>query len=341
MNFQSEARNLHEQGFAIVRTPFSKVTFAIWREIFIGAIFRNSQFFTSDAEDGVLGGFSAFATPDSFHHPFVRFLRLVAEWVMVPFFHIFMDLIGMKDANLQVLFDRSLFRRVGKVVAGESGHRDECTFADDGDHILGGWINLDDKNQYFHCVPKTHTGANKRGGFSRLSKEESKHFEAMKQTVIIPPGAILIFYENIVHFVANSKTQTETCRLFLGWRITYACIPMDPETEKDISGQRVPRIKSGQTPPMFAKLHITNHIEKLQDFSKKNIKKELLIHHTFKTGKHIGKPPFVICKRFIPSLEDLSSQFPGKFKLHSEYSEFEKNQMIPHKLSSFSIPIYE
>lgn len=328
------AKQLKEQGYAVVVPENPADRFHHKRECFISAVFKKSQFFTEDAEDGVMGGFSAFATPDSFHSPIVRWLRRLAEKHMQDFFAAFMKSINMEDANLQVLFDRAVYRIPGKVVGGESGHRDECAFALDGDHILGGWANFDCSDQFFHCVPGTHTGANKHGGFSKLTKDEAAHYEKLKQVIVIPPGGILVFYENMVHFVANSKCKEPSCRLFLGWRITNSAEPMDPETVNYIIDQAVPRIKSGQKPAMFAQLHMVNHIGKLQDWSQKNIKHEFRIKHAFKTGKHVGKAPFIITKRFMPSLREISTEFPEKFRMFRPYSDVEFHQMMPHKLGS-------
>lgn len=331
-SIETQAQNLKENGYAIINPKIDRQVLSQWQTTFLDCIFRNSQFFNKDAEDGILGGFSAFATPDSFHHPFVRFLRLQAEEAMSDFFAAFMTLIGMADSNLQVLFDRAMYRKQGKLVTAESGHRDECVFAQEGDHIFGGWFNIDHTTQHFLCVPGTHVGSNKHSGFAPLTKAEAAYYNSKKQTIVVPSGSILIFYENMVHFVANTKAKTDSCRLFLGWRITNSAVPMDPDTEKYIQEQGVPKIKSGQVPPVYAKLHLVNHIEKLESFSKKNIRKELLVHHTVKSGKNLNKPPFLICKRFIPSLKELSEQFPDKFKMLPEYSQKEYRQMMPHKL---------
>ena len=55
----------------------------------------------------------------------------------------------------EMLFDRMLLRKKGQNPLAESWHRDVCSkppksTLSKGDNILGGWLNLDDNNQFFY-----------------------------------------------------------------------------------------------------------------------------------------------------------------------------------------------
>jgi len=291
---------------------------------------KKSQCFTPEAEEPVLGGFSALADPDSSHRPETRAHRDFALEFLLPFFGVFSALIGMPGATLQGLFDRVMVRQEGKTVCGESAHRDECKFALSSDRIFGGWWNTSDDDQYFHCVPGTALDTNQGNGFARISKAQAKQYEARKVTVTVPPGGILIFYENMVHFVANSKAKKATCRLFLGWRLTYSDKPMHPDTEKWIEDQDVPLLKSGQKPRIFPRLYLVNHSKVLQKKSR-YFHPLLRIKHEYQSGTRRGEIIDIV-NPHIPSLKDLEAKFPGSFRRYPEYTRKQKKFFIGTKL---------
>jgi len=62
--------------------------------------------------------------------------------------------------------------------------------------VYGGWINLDDKPQFFSCVLGSHCpGDTSNGGFVPVSDEEALEIKTRKLStkIEIPPGGILIF----------------------------------------------------------------------------------------------------------------------------------------------------
>ena len=61
------------------------------------------------------------------------------------------------DLKFEQVIDRMMFRRAGQSASAKSWHRDESLHAKEGDHIFGGWINLDDFNQTFSGIPESHS----------------------------------------------------------------------------------------------------------------------------------------------------------------------------------------
>lgn len=151
-----------------------------------------------------------------------------------------------------------------------------------GDVLFGGWINCnsvkedeEDRNQYFSCVPGTQDsiddvdfedddGAAKErdtggdgGGFNVVRDvARMTSYESAKRMVVVPPGHVLIMQQSLVHEIAKSVPGTiPSIRLFLGHRLTKSKEPLFDETTIWIQDQAVPRIPSGQHPPMFSSNH--------------------------------------------------------------------------------------
>lgn len=142
------------------------------------------------------------------------------------------------------------------------------------DMIFGGWINLDHRNQYFVGLPATQDNQVEGGGFSkfsdsdikrlkfneRLAQQANKHIGFSLNTdvsgnIIIPPGHALVFFQRLIHSVkGGSQPETPSLRVFHGFRLTCEDTPLfDIEGVVDNGG--VPRIPSGQMPPMYSKNH--------------------------------------------------------------------------------------
>lgn len=135
-----------------------------------------------------LGGFSALGNPSSFHTPFVRKLRetsakAVENTILKPYIENHPSHTVREKMLVEVLIDRMMYRRVGSAPQKEAWHRDVANknvlnvLPDD--VILGGWVNLDDTNQYFSYIPGSHLGINvynlTNGGFSSpFDKLDSK-----------------------------------------------------------------------------------------------------------------------------------------------------------------------
>lgn len=206
-----------------------------------------------------LGGFGALGIPSSFHHPDIRFMRTLIYDTVKP------HLNQGTHNNLEMLFDRVSVRRPNTTVGKESWHRDICPNAEEGDIILGGWINLDPTGtppQHFSCSPGTHTDNEKKTGFVK-EKEPS-----IKKVYEIPPGHIILFHQNILHEIKPQKIKTFSYRLYVGWRLTNHESPLF-DNQSIINNQSLPHLPSGQLPPMYAKLHWVNHRHMIEEISKR------------------------------------------------------------------------
>lgn len=249
-----------------------------------------------------LGGFGALAIPSSFHHPNIRFIRKKVYETIKPLLKKYFP----NHSNVELLFDRVSIRRVGTSTSKESWHRDVCPDSLPEDIILGGWINLDPSgspNQKFSCVPGTHTDKTDKTGFAKTAVNPSnpKIFE-------VPPGHVILFHQNILHEVKNQKASFESYRLYLGWRLTNSKKPLFDHSDV-IKNQSVPKIPSGQIPPMYAKLHWVNHRHLIDEITNRM------------------KPEYI-----DPKTKKVFRELPSVKKYYPEYTDDEKNIMTPQPL---------
>ena len=211
----------------------------------------------------VQGGFGALGNPASFHNPFVREWRARAL-VAVLEHRVFSAEIdahaaGSSHVRLEQVIDRMMIRRPSKRASAESWHRDEAISCLEDDVVYGGWINFDPHPQVLSAVPNSHAGVTGHGGFAKLSAADAADAAAHRQKLSVPAGHMLIFNEKLVHEVCPAKPATPShtiLRLFTGWRLTTAVSPQlgAAELEGALDQQAVCRLKSGQTPKMYANM---------------------------------------------------------------------------------------
>ena len=187
--------------------------------------------------------------PSSYHNMFVRNLRILAFEKVYPIFQKYISLnpnYKAKKVYLQELADRMMLRSIGQTPKKESWHRDVIPqkYIEKEDDLFGGWINLDDEDQYFMCIPGSHLNVRLSKldeGFSEievnikknLKKEghDQKYITQKTKEILnsitkygkkirVPPGHIIIFPQYILHSIAQSKAKYEMFRLFTGWRLT-------------------------------------------------------------------------------------------------------------------------
>jgi len=248
----------------------------------------------------VLGGFAALGNPSSFHNTFVRNIRMQIHKTVFPILY---DVATMSNFNyITIGFDRMLFRPAGLTPTPEKWHRDIPVYKNSLN--FGGWINLGDQTEYFICQPFSQLSfveqTQQKAGFKntvKVNKEDVRHVE-------IPPGHFILFNSTIVHCVNAKKYDNPLYRLFISFRLdTDEIDTTDVMTVIDEQG--VPLIPSGQTPPMFARLHTVNWRDRLKQFSN-YIKPHLLDNN--------GVVP-----RFFKSL--LALELP----LYPPYTDFERS----------------
>jgi hypothetical protein len=229
-----------------------------------------------------LGGYGGLAIPSSFHHPNIRFIRKKVYETIKPL----LKKCFPNHLNVELLFARVCIRRVGTSTPKGSWHRDVCPDSLPGDIILGGWINLDpdgSPNQKFSCVPGTHTDKTNKTGFAKTNVKPSN-----PKTYEVPPGHVILFHQNILHEIKPQKASFESHRLYLGWRLTNSLRPLFDHTSVFIN-QSVPKLPSGQIPPMYAKLHWVNHKHLIDEITNR-IKPEYIDP---KTGKVFRELPWL------------------------------------------------
>lgn len=310
--------DLMKDGFCVV--PFI-TEHKKYKELFDAAISSMPEFKPS-AKTYVLGGFKALGNPGSFHNWFVRHMRWRAHLEM---YQTVWNKHVTEDLRLEQIMDRMLLRPTGATVSSESWHRDICIKQEKGDKVFGGWVNLNIKEtQYFCCVPQSHTEVKEddQKGFYKLN--DTSYYRSRAIKVAIPPGHLIIFFEDIIHMVYGGKAKYDIYRLFIGWRLTRSSTPL---FDLKLEEQGVPLIKSGQRPPLYARLHWTNWRSKIVEFSK-HLHENCLEDRKVLSGPHKGQS-FRVCKQFLPSLKELG------LPLYDSYDEIEKAILMPQPKSFF------
>ena len=314
LKMNSYLKELNDSGICVI--PISKSSKRI-KELHTKYVYaiRNLPEFKEKEGLKVLGGFGAIGTASSFHHPYIRNLR---KYLYNKVSHIFKD----DSRKLEFIIDRAMYRPSGQSPTSETWHRDEAPDALLDDTIYGGWYNLDiESDQVFSCIPGTHTEVQGYGGYSKIPKEMKKELDLKKKKIVIPPGHMIIFNENIIHEVNPHKKNYTMTRLFTGWRLTNSDIPLIPNIKKILEDQDTVPIKSGQSPTMFSKSHLMFHHKLLENMAE-NLIEECTYKHTFKSGKYKGITK-LFPKMISPSLKELNI-------MYRQYTEEDIKILYPH-----------
>jgi hypothetical protein len=171
----------------------------------------------------VLGGFAALGNPSSYHNEYVRNMRKIGRSKVVdifkPYIEKYHDTNLKTGYNLEMLYDRMMFRLKGMSPSAETLHRDvmKGNIIEINDELFGGWINLDTKPQYFSCIQGSHLNIIQKeidSGFSTLenqlrkiyNKEHSKTIEKYKKDL----GAVLAkkAIEKFINPLIKSKLKS-------------------------------------------------------------------------------------------------------------------------------------
>jgi hypothetical protein len=286
---------------------------------------------------------------------------------------------GRKEAstiNIEALFDRICVRKDDfKSPTAEAWHRDiydadtyklrplpHSLPQGEQDLLFGGWTNMDYRPQKFVALLGEHnlTGDEhatvggfstftadqiKRFGFNeRLLQQANKRFGATLQTddegnVVVPPGSALIFFQRIVHSVKSGpQPLTPALRVFHGFRLTTETVSLF-DIAAAIENGGVPRIPSGQIPPMYSKNHyaaFNNESEpRWREWGKRVFKDECLFKRTTTNTKRTYYTPgsqgdlnkAANKGRFMPSLSEM-----GLWGARFEYSPDERRALTPERL---------
>lgn len=237
----------------------------------------------------VAGGFAALGNPASFHNEMSRDLRMKAYQKIKDLMSQYVNRLGYtdqikKNVHLQALSDRIMYRLKGQSGPSEAWHRDVMppSKINYDDEIFGGWINLDSQDQYFSCIPGSHTDTVQYtldSGFSALTKVVTKIYvkngkpapsekelkvyvnevAKNKYKFKVPPGHMIIFPQYLLHEVISTPAKYNMRRQFTGWRITSSNTPLYPLELFD--EQAVIPLPGGMVPPIYA----SNHISRFQN----------------------------------------------------------------------------
>ena len=309
-----------------------------------------------------LGGTAFIGSPSVFHNRVSREIRTAALLYLVPLvFSPYVHKYLNNHYRLEVVPDRVMVRPTGDSASSESWHRDEAPGASADDHVFGGWVNLDyprtvgkhtvTGNQTFSCVLGTHKNPSTAKGFAPLNASEKAHFSELKKEgktneIIIPPGHVLIFAENLVHEVVGNTKPFTTVRQFLGWALTK-------RTQKsillDIDGRRldftdikklcndnaVIPLKSGQYPPVYPKVYHSQNMAQrteLARFLAYNLKPNAMRYTLRDQRRMIGNHPTPygrpVTSDFSRSLKSLKEM--GELGHHPKYAPYELHMLMPN-----------
>lgn len=200
---------------------------------------------------------------------------------------------------------------------------------DSRDIITGGWLNLSSGDQKFVGIMGSHdtsdahaaqAGAERESaGFAmltqqqvteqdvggRLERQAGKRFGSCTTDdlgkTVVPPGHMLIFFQRLLHSVESPKKSAQTdefsLRYFSGFRLTQEQNPLFQDTLRVIQNGGVPRIPSGQTPPMYSANHYSffnkNHpdaIEKFREWAGTTFVSQVLFARKTKDGRVYHTP---------------------------------------------------
>lgn len=353
------AVQLFHKGYVVIPVLDAKAV-SIWRSELQAAI-RSFPEYTTGASVLVLGGFAALGNAASFHHPAIRKKRgFVYDHVRATILRDYAIIMGQEeDLKSELLFDRIMWRQKGQAPSRESWHRDVCVGApqstlQEGDNIFGGWLNLDDTEQYFSCVPGTHHDFQlhdlQTRGFATISKEQHDECRRRATMVTIPAGHALVFFQHLVHEVLPTKAKQDMYRMFHGFRVTTTNRPLfvqDYTTRGVFRDHALPRLPSFQLPPMYSANHgsaflgITTHddgtvyykdkfhpapghaMSNLIDWSAGTFRPHLL--ETKRHGK-TGRA-YQIVRRFMRSLRE-----DGFGEMYPVYTDMEQALYVPAQL---------
>lgn len=286
----------------------------------------------------VRGGFAQLSNPASYHNPFVRRMR---QWCMAHVLPVASQWIAdeaaqpPKDWKFEQMIDGMILRQPGQAACAESWHMDLSPDAKPTDVVLGGWVNFDDTDQFLSCIPKTHKhqAFTKGNGFSSYSKQESQALsvDPRRTRVPIPPGSILVFYENLTHEVVSSKSKKALYRLHLAWRLTLENESLIPGMPALIAEQGVIPKKSKQIPPMWPVFNWTNSRPQLEAWSVHNMKARVVHPKVVSSGKCLGAVHMIVDK-------EMESLAHYSFPLYPAYTDHEKRMLRPGKRFRLLMP---
>jgi hypothetical protein len=288
----------------------------------------------------VLGGFAALGNPSSFHNDLVRDLRQKCRKAVIPLFKELIDSYVDKklrsETKLEMLFDRMMYRQKSQQPSAESWHRDVIPpkLIQDNDELFGGWLNLDEDDQYFSCIPGSHLGKKQKDldeGFATIPKDEVAIIGKYRHRFRVPSGHMIVFPQYVLHEVVSQPSKKNMMRVFTGWRTTISNDYLHSDTKQKIITQSVMPLPSGQKPPMFSANHGSmfrrTQFKPIPDNPQKVSTIEWSVNSFLKELLKVDKRNEYIIPRFLDSLSYY------KLPMYTPYTEEEMSLYRPQKLN--------
>lgn len=159
--------------------------------------------------------------------------------------------------------------------------------------------------------------------------------------VQVPPGNMIIFYQEMVHEVlaANRKTHDPpSYRLFTAWRLTSSRRSFEPTNPPNyFTEMPVPKIKSGQEPPMWPLtgnwVGTDKATEGLQNWSRATFHKELL-QQKVKNPNNEKQRTFTVIPRNLPSLSAISKLRGLEWPISDDYPAYSDEEKTIYRPNS-------
>ena len=267
----------------------------------------------------VLGAFGALANASSQHHPEIRKLRSNVYSHMCP---LFASVYSGK--YIELIPDRFSIRNQNQPITAESWHQDCSAEIGPNDVIYGGYVNLDERQtQYFSCIPGSHVEPPVGEGFSKISKENVKMYNARREVIAVPPRCAMVFNEKTVHEIAKRKIKEDkSYRQYFKWRISEEPVSTlgNAQIMTAVLNQApfpMHAIGNSPNPPMYGKMHLIHWGDRIEKFSEN-------IHDAFLCQPN--KKGQIFVQRFMKSLcESGCEPFPA-------YTEEETGMLFPRLL---------
>lgn len=298
--------------------------------------------------------------------------RKIKKHFAVPLFREYARVCHIEGARLESLFDRLCMRcKDFGAVGAESWHRDIYDGPKYGlpplpsslpnnrrDEVFGGWVNMSDEDQKFVCLLESHKGEAARlaqergGGFASLSKQEMQDQRVEERLfaqrdrrlgsvrtdsdgkVVVPPGHAVVFFQRLLHAVHGGAQPDEPqLRCFMGYRLTTLDAPLFASSHAaTLDNFAVPRIPSGQVPPMYSQNHYAQFSKsdsRFRTWAKRTFRDECLYHRNgyFTPGSKDNRNVSANKERYMPSLAEMG--MGGAFP---PYSEQDRNVLCPELL---------
>ena len=355
MSATEAAADLHEHGVAVVEALPEHVRVE-WNDRLFAAMDEFPEYVaTGRSVQRVLGGFGALGNASSFHHEAVRAWRLFLKHsVVAPICREYARRAAdvPEDVHLEALYDRLCVRCEDfNRPSAETWHRDVYDAAKyrlrplrDGDVVVGGWTNLDHRPQSFVGLPGTHAeDFHGGGGFAAFSAADiARHGFAARLAaqastrvgytlacnaageIVVPPGHAILFTQRLVHAVkGGAQPETPALRVFHGFRVTTSAEPLF-DHEETIAAGAVPRIPSGQIPPMYSQNHYAAFSNKgnakWREWACATFRPECLFRRTTSWGAEYHTPGSrgdvdraANQGRYMPSLAQMGLHDAGRF----------------------------